>query len=204
MKIKSFKIKSILLGLILFFGHFTSLLAQDTFINPIIPGGHPDPSICRAGDDYYIVNSTFEYFPGLPIHHSKDLVNWELIGYGLHRPDQATGAVNLVDVQQNGGIHAPTIRYNNGLFYIIVTNVYSPKDKSKPGEMVNFIITAKDPAGPWSNPHVIEGAPGIDPDIFFDDLVRRKYLGYHVYLVVHLQHTCDVPSNFFDLHLLKI
>ena len=58
------------------------------FINPIISGAHPDPSICRAGDDYYIVNSSFEYFPGLPIHRSKDLVNWELIGYGLHREDQ--------------------------------------------------------------------------------------------------------------------
>ena len=61
------------------------------FINPIISGAHPDPSICRVGDDYYIVNSSFEYFPGLPIHHSKDLVNWELIGYGLHRKINAMG-----------------------------------------------------------------------------------------------------------------
>ena len=114
------------LVLILFLGASSVLIAQPSgFINPIIPGGHPDPSICRVGDDFYIVNSTFEYFPGLPIHHSKDLVNWELIGYGLHRENQCTGAVNLVDVQQNGGIHAPTIRYNNGTFYIIVTNVYS-------------------------------------------------------------------------------
>jgi xylan 1,4-beta-xylosidase len=156
------------------------LLAQkQQFANPILPGGHPDPSICRAGDDFYIVNSTFEYFPGLPIHHSKDLVNWELIGYGLHRTEQATGAVNLVDVQQDGGIHAPTIRYHDGLFYIIVTNVYSPKDKNKPSEMVNFIITAKDPAGPWSAPQVIEGAPGIDPDIFFDDDGKVWFVGTH-------------------------
>ncbi len=152
---------------------------QKTFINPIIPGGHPDPSICRVGDDYYIVNSTFEYFPGLPIHHSKDLVNWELIGYGLHREDQCNGVVNLVDVQQNGGIHAPTIRYHDGLFYIITTNVYTPTDKTKPTEMVNFIITAKDPAGPWSAPHHIEGAPGIDPDIFFDDDGKVYYVGTH-------------------------
>ena len=152
---------------------------QDVFTNPIIPGGHPDPSICRAGDDYYIVNSTFEYFPGLPIHHSKDLVNWELIGYGLHREDHASGKVNLVDVQQNGGIHAPTIRYHDGLFYIITTNVYSPMDKSLPAEMVNFIITAEDPAGPWSEPHVIEGAPGIDPDLFFDDDGKVYYVGTH-------------------------
>ena len=89
---------------------------DSTFTNPILRGGYPDPSICRVGDDYYIVNSTFEYFPGLPIHHSKDLVNWELIGYGLHREAQATGSVNLVDVQSNGGIHAPTIRCHDGKF----------------------------------------------------------------------------------------
>ena len=65
------------------------VFGQQTFINPIIPGGYPDPSICRVGDDFYIVNSSFEYFPGLPIHHSKDLVNWKLIGYGLHRENQA-------------------------------------------------------------------------------------------------------------------
>ena len=156
------------------------LTAQtNTFTNPIIPGGHPDPSICRAGDDYYIVNSTFEYFPALPIHHSKDLVNWELIGYGLHREAQGKGVVNLWDVQQNGGIHAPTIRYHDGLFFIITTNVYSPIDRTKPAEMVNFIITAKNPAGPWSEPHHIEGAPGIDPDIFFDDDGKIYYVGTH-------------------------
>ena len=157
-----------------------SLLAQTSeFINPVIPGGHPDPSICRVGEDYYIVNSTFEYFPGLPVHHSRDLVNWELIGYGLHREEQCTGAVNLVDVQQNGGIHAPTIRYHNGTFYIIVTNIYAPRDRTKPGINVNFIITASDPAGPWSDPHVIEGAPGIDPDIFFDDDGKVYFIGTH-------------------------
>lgn len=152
---------------------------SQTFTNPIIRGGHPDPSICRVGDDYYIVNSTFEYFPALPIHHSKDLVNWELIGYGLHRPEQANGVVNLVDVQQDGGIHAPSIRYHDGVFYIIVTNVYSPKDRSKPAEMVNFIITAENPAGPWSEPHHIKGAPGIDPDIYFDEDGKVWFVGTH-------------------------
>jgi len=169
--------KNLLLALLLF---PILLTAQSgTFINPIIPGGHPDPSICRAGDDFYIVNSTFEYFPGLPIHHSKDLVNWELIGYGIHREEQGLGVVNLWDVQQNGGIHAPTIRYHDGLFYIIVTNVYSPKEKGKPGVMVNFIITAENPAGPWSDPHHIEGAPGIDPDLFFDDDGKVYFVGTH-------------------------
>ena len=148
------------------------------FINPIISGAHPDPSICRVGNDYYIVNSSFEYFPGLPIHHSKDLVNWELIGYGLHREDQCNGEMNLVDVQSDGGIHAPTIRYHKGTFYIITTNVYNSGDGS-PGLMRNFIITAKSPSGPWSKPHIIEGAPGIDPDIFFDDNGKVYFTGTH-------------------------
>lgn len=95
------------------------------FLNPILRGGYPDPSICRSADGYYLVNSSLEYFPGLPIHRSRDLVNWELVGYGLHREDQVTGAVNLVDVQSNGGIHAPTIRCRDGIFYIITTNVYT-------------------------------------------------------------------------------
>ena len=165
--------------LILFFQIFVFLAAKEGFfINPVISGAHPDPSICRAGDDYYIVNSSFEYFPGLPIHHSKDLVNWELIGHGLHREDQCNGDMNLLDVQSDGGIHAPTIRYHKGTFYIITTNVYNSGD-GKPGLMRNFVITAKDPSGPWSEPHIIEGAPGIDPDIFFDTDGKVYFTGTH-------------------------
>jgi xylan 1,4-beta-xylosidase len=107
-------------------GFSGSGFTEDRFTNPIIPGGYPDPSICRVGKDFYIANSSFEYFPGLPIHHSKDLVNWELIGHGLHRGEQASGLVNLVDVQSDGGIHAPSLRCHNGKFYLITTNVYSP------------------------------------------------------------------------------
>lgn len=155
------------------------LFGQNTaFINPILPGSYPDPSICRVGDDYYIVNSSFEYFPALPIHKSKDLVNWELIGYGLHRKEQANTAVNLVDVQSDGGIHAPTIRYNKGTFYIITTNVYY-NEKTKTTDFQNFIITAKKAEGPWSEPHVLAGAPGIDPDIFFDEDGKVWYAGTH-------------------------
>ena len=153
-----------------------TVLGQDTFTNPIIKGGYPDPSICKVGDTFYLVNSSFEYFPGLPIHKSKDLINWELIGYGLHRESQASSTVNLVDVQSNGGIHAPTIRYNKGVYYIISTNVYFDAEKKK-ADMVNFIITANNPAGPWSDPIHVEGAPGIDPDLFFDDNGRVWYVG---------------------------
>ena len=164
---------------LLFFLMLGATYAQEaSFINPIIPGGHPDPSICKVDDTFYIVNSSFEYFPGLPIHKSKDLINWELIGYGLHREAQCIGEVNLVDVQSDGGIHAPTIRYHNGTFYIITTNVFHHQD-TKTTDFVNFIITAKDPAGPWSAPHVLEGAPGIDPDIFFDKDGKVWYVGTH-------------------------
>lgn len=156
-----------------------NISAQDShYTNPIIKGSYPDPSICRVGDDFYIVNSSFEYFPGLPIHHSKDLVNWNLIGYGLHRPEQCTGKMNLTDVQSDGGIHAPSIRYHNGLFYIITTNVYSP-GKGKPSKMINFIITSERIEGPWSDPYIIENAPGIDPDIIFDN-GKIWYVGTHV------------------------
>ena len=153
-----------------------SMNAQEKFSNPIISGGYPDPSICKVGDTFYIVNSSFEYFPGLPIHKSKDLINWELIGYGLHRKSQVDSTVNLIDVQSNGGIHAPTIRYKDGVYYIITTNVYYDEEKEKT-DMVNFIITAKNPAGPWSDPIHIVGAPGIDPDLFFDDNGKAWYVG---------------------------
>jgi alpha-N-arabinofuranosidase len=152
--------------------------AQGTFRNPILQGAYPDPSICRVGEDFYMVNSSFEYYPGLPVHISKDLVNWEFIGYGLHREQQVTDKVNLRDVQSDGGIHAPTIRYNKGVFYIITTNVYYD-ERIRETQFVNFIITAKNAEGPWSDPIVLEGAPGIDPDIFFDDDGTVWYTGTH-------------------------
>ena len=170
---KKLVLKSIKYFFIIF---FLSIYGQEKFSNPIIRGGYPDPSICKVGDTFYLVNSSFEYFPGLPIHKSKDLVNWELIGYGLHRKSQVDSIVNLIDVQSNGGIHAPTIRHKDGVYYIITTNVYYD-EKQKKAEMVNFIITAKNPAGPWSDPIHILGAPGIDPDLFFDDNGKVWYVG---------------------------
>ena len=134
--------KKLLFGIFVWFSTSSILGQQEHFSNPILRGGYPDPSICRVGNDYYLVNSSFEYFPGLPIHHSTDLVNWKLIGHGLHRKDQCTGPMNLVDVQSNGGIHAPTIRYHDSTFYIITTNVYQPLTKEEPTQFINFIITA--------------------------------------------------------------
>ena len=170
------KKKSIKIIKFLFVLFSISSFGQEVFKNPILAGGYPDPSICKVGDTFYLVNSSFEYFPGLPIHKSTDLINWELIGHGLHRESQASSTVNLVDVQSNGGIHAPTIRYNKGVYYIISTNVYYDAEINKT-DMVNFIITANNPAGPWSDPIHIEGAPGIDPDLFFDDNGKVWYVG---------------------------
>lgn len=138
-----------------------------TYHNPILPGYHPDPSICRVGDDYYMVNSTFEWFPGMPIHHSKDLVNWELVGYGIHRPEQLKLQEGLGDYM---GVFAVTIRYNDGLFYLINTCVQCEKDG-------NFYVTAKNPAGPWSDPVWLD-APGIDPSLMWDDDGKCYYVGH--------------------------
>lgn len=128
---------------------------QVTYQNPVIPGFYPDPSICRVNDDYYLVNSSFGYFPSVPLFHSKNLVNWEQIGYVLNRKEQ----VSLEKAQTTLGIFAPTIRYNKGVFYMITTNI---TDKG------NFYVTTKDPSKEWSNPIWIE-TPGIDPSLFFDD-----------------------------------
>ncbi len=121
-----------------------------TYNNPVIPGFYSDPSVCRVDDDYYLITSTFEYFPGVPVFHSKDLVNWEQIGHCIDREEQLPDGIN---------IFASTIRYNKGIFYMITTNA---------GKGGNFYVTATNPAGPWSDPIWID-VPGIDPDLFFDD-----------------------------------
>lgn len=133
--------------------------------NPILPGFCPDPSICRVENDYYIVTSSFAYFPGIPVYHSRDLVNWEQIGSVLTRNSQ----VKLTCCGHSEGIYAPTIRYHEGIFYVITTNV------SGGG---NFIVASKNPAGPWSEPVFLgEEAQGIDPSLFFDEDGTCWYVG---------------------------
>lgn len=134
------------------------------FTNPILSGFNPDPSICRVNDDYYMVTSSFSWYPGLPIYHSKDLVNWELISHALNRPDM----INMGNLNDNDGIWAPTIRYHNGLFYIAAT-------ANQCGG--NFYITATDPKSSWSDPIWLKDAPGIDPSLFWDDNGKCYYTG---------------------------
>ena len=126
-----------------------------SYRNPVIPGFHPDPSICRVGADFYIVNSSFEYFPGVPLLHSKDLIHWEKIGNVLDRQSQ----LNLKGATSWLGIYAPTIRYDHGTYYMITTNV---------GNGGNFMVTAKDPRGPWSEPIWLQ-QQGIDPSLYFEN-----------------------------------
>ncbi len=133
---------------------FTSVNAQ--VMNPILPGFYPDPSICRVGNDYYLVNSSFSFFPGIPIFHSTDLTHWKQIGHVLDRPSQ----LNLTDEWISAGLYAPSIRYHEGVFYMITTLMG--------GKGGNFYVTAKNPAGPWSEPNWLKEVDGIDPSFFFD------------------------------------
>ncbi len=143
--------------LILGMGAALNCFAQSVtgYRNPVISGFHPDPSVCRAGDDFYLVNSSFQYFPGVPLFHSRDLVNWRQIGHCLTRPSQ----LPLHDASVWGGIYAPTIRYHEGTFYMITTNV---SDKG------NFLVHTTDPYGEWSDP-VWLAQGGIDPSLYFED-----------------------------------
>ncbi|GAB3891123.1 glycoside hydrolase family 43 protein [Kibdelosporangium lantanae] len=128
-----------------------------TVPNPVITGFHPDPSICRVGADYYLACSSFEYFPGVPLFHSRDLVRWTQIGNVLDRPDQLRLPL---DTPSSAGIYAPTLRHHDGMFWLIVTNV---------SDGGNLLVTATDPAGPWSEPVRLPGVPGIDPDLAWDE-----------------------------------
>jgi alpha-N-arabinofuranosidase len=129
---------------------------MQSFRNPILSGFYPDPSICRAGSDFYLVNSTFAFFPGIPVFHSNDLRRWKQIGNAVDRPGQICFDGHKI----SQGLFAPTIRHNRGTFYILCTLIHTGG---------NFIITARNPAGPWSDPIWLTGADGIDPSIFFDD-----------------------------------
>ena len=139
--------------------------------NPILAGFYPDPSVVRVGEDYYLVNSSFAWYPGVPIFHSRDLVHWEQIGHVLDRPEQ----LPLSGAGVSGGIFAPTIRFHNGRYYMITTNVSG---------IGNFYVTAQNPAGPWTNPTGLPEIAGIDPSFFFDDDGKA-----------YIVHNGDPPDN---------
>jgi alpha-N-arabinofuranosidase len=136
------------------------------FTNPILPGFHPDPSICRVGNDYYLATSSFEFWSGIPVFHSTDLVNWQQVGHCITRKSQA----DLTNVASSDGLWAPTLRYNKGKFYMVVSSV-----QRSPWKCTNFYVTAEKPEGPWSEPIIVEQNTGIDPDLFFDDNGKCYY-----------------------------
>ena len=134
------------------------LPGADAAYNPILPGWYSDPSICTNGEgDYFLVTSTFSYFPGVPLFHSRDLVNWKQVGHVLDRPSQ----LGLDRQRTRGGIYAPDIKYNpkNRTYYMITTNVGTG----------NFLVKTQDPFGPWSDPILLPQVQGIDPSLLFDD-----------------------------------
>lgn len=138
------------------------LSSPGDFFNPVISGWASDPSIVRVDKDYWLVTSTFGYFPGVPLYHSTDLVNWQQVGNVLSRPSQLPWLEGLSIGK--GGIYAPAISYNphNKLYYMITTCV-------TPGRSINFYVTATNPADEWSDPVVLDAVEGIDPSFFFDD-----------------------------------
>ena len=135
----------------------TEPAGADQFTNPILQGFYPDPSITRAGDDYYLVSSTFAWFPGIPVFHSRDLVNWTQVGNAIHR----SGQLDFGSLGLSRGVFAPAIEHHGGKFFIVNTCVDC-------GD--NFVVTASDASGPWSDPVWLPDLQGgIDPSLFFDE-----------------------------------
>ena len=136
----------------------------DSYINPVLPGMHSDPSVCRVGEDYYLSSSSFAYVPGVPIHHSRDLLNWTLIGHAFTRVEQA----DLSGMDCNSGLWATTLRHHQGRFYLVTAHMRQQR---------LFYVTATDPRGPWSDPVFIE-TEGFCYDPSLDIIDGVAYLGF--------------------------
>jgi len=139
-----------------------------TIHNPVLPGFNPDPSFVRVGEDYYIANSTFEWFPGVQIHHSRDLVHWRLIGHALTRPSQ----LDLKGIVDSAGVWAPSLSHHDGRFWLIYTNVKTVGMGRPFKDIKIYLTTAPDILGPWSDPVELNSI-GFDPSLFHDDDGRK-------------------------------
>lgn len=168
MKFKRIVINTLMIGCLL--NGVTAGAQSIKLVNPILSGFYPDPSIVKVGPDYYLVNSTFVYFPGLPLFHSKDLKNWTQLTNIIDRDSQ----MNFIGDRMTRGLFAPGISYNKGTFYVSCTNI---------DHRGNFVVTASNPAGPWSDPVWLPQVKGIDPSIFFD--ANKAYIVYN----------SDAPDN---------
>jgi xylan 1,4-beta-xylosidase len=145
--------------------NYTISAQTTTLVNPILTGFYPDPSVVQVGKDYYLVNSTFSYFPGIPVFHSQDLKNWKQIGNVISRPSQ----MDFMGEKLTRGLFAPAISYHNGTYYVTCTDIDHDG---------NFVVTAKNPAGPWSDPIRVPQVHGIDPSLFFDE-DNKAYIIYN-------------------------
>ena len=137
--------------------------------NPILPGFNPDPSICRVGEDYYIATSTFEWYPGVQIHHSRDLVNWTLVRRPLERASQ----LDMRGEPDSCGIWAPCLSYADGLFWLVYTDVKRYDGNFKDAH--NYIVTSPTIEGEWSEPAYVNSS-GFDPSLFHDDDGRKWFV----------------------------
>ncbi|WP_205857407.1 family 43 glycosylhydrolase, partial [Phytoactinopolyspora endophytica] len=126
---------------------------------PVLAGFYPDPSVCRVGEQYYLVNSSFEYFPAVPVHRSADLLTWTPVGAVFDDP--APFRVVAQD-GASGGFYAPTIRYHDGMFWVVTTSI-GDVDRG------HVLVRASDPGGPWDAPVFVAGAVGIDPDLVWTE-----------------------------------
>tara|TARA_R110002012_G_scaffold317180_4_gene533051 strand:+ start:35 stop:1693 length:1659 start_codon:yes stop_codon:yes gene_type:complete len=158
--------RKLLFSLLLLFIVLGRGAAQENFLNPILAGWYPDPAITDDGEgNFYMVHSTFAFYPGIPVFHSTDLVNWKQVGNVIHRPEQ----VDLHGFGTSRAVFAPDISYDKGTYYLTCTIVDGKG---------NFVMTAEDPAGPWSDPVWLPEVSGIDPGLFFDDN-GKSYLVYN-------------------------
>ncbi len=137
--------------------------------NPILPGFNPDPSLLRVGDNFYIANSTFEWFPGVQIHHSRDLIHWRLLTHALN----SRAHLEMAGITNSGGIWAPCLSFDQGTFYLIYTVVRHKDGAYK--DCPNFLVTSKDILGPWSTP-IFLNSSGFDPSLFHDSDGRKWFV----------------------------
>jgi len=143
----------------------------NTIRNPVLPGFHPDPSFIRVGDDYYLATSTFEWFPGVQLHHSRDLIHWRPIGHALTRESQ----LNLRGIPDSGGVWAPSLSHADGKFWLVYTNIRY-WGMARPFKDIGiYLTTAPDILGPWSEPVFINSI-GFDPSLFHDDDGRKWFV----------------------------
>ena len=164
----------------------------DQIENPVLRGFHPDPSILRVGQDYYLATSTFEWFPGIRIHHSRDLGNWRLLTCALQDPAQ----LDLQGIPDSGGVWAPCLSHDEGVFYLAYGVVFQLNGAAK--DVRNFVTTATDITGPWSPP-VYLNSSGFDPSLFHEDgrhwllnMVWDHRVGRNPFYGIVLQEYCPL------------